>query len=167
MLIGEAQLQQRVQELGRQIARDYADHEPVVVGVLRGVVVFLADLLRAMPELRCEVDFLAISSYGSGAGVVRIEKDLERSIEGRHVLLVEDIVDTGLTLRFILRNLETRRPASLAVCTLLDKPAHRLVTLPLRYIGFSIGDVFVVGYGLDLDQRYRNLRDIWVIDPPD
>ena len=164
VLIGEALIQQRVRELGAQIAADYADKQPILIGVLRGVVVFLADLLKATNGLRCEVDFMAISSYGSGSGVVRIEKDLETSIEGRHVLLVEDIVDTGLTLRFILRNLEARRPASLAVCTLLEKQARRLVALPIRYTGFTIGDRFVVGYGLDEGQRYRNLPDLWVID---
>ncbi len=157
-------IQQRVAELGRQIADDYADRQPILIGVLRGVVVFLADLLRATGGLPCEVDFMAISSYGSGSGVVRIEKDLESSIEGRHVLLVEDVVDTGLTLRFILRNLEARRPASLAVCTLLDKQAHRLVSLPIAYTGFSVGDRFVVGYGLDDRQQYRNLPDLWVLD---
>lgn len=164
VLVGAPLLHQRVRELGAQIAADYADKRPIFIGVLRGVVVFLADLLRATNGLLCEVDFLAISSYGSGSGVVRIEKDLETSIEGRHVLLVEDIVDTGLTLRFILRNLEARRPASLVVCTLLEKQAHRLVALPIRYTGFAIGDRFVVGYGLDEKQRYRNLPDLWVID---
>ncbi|MCS6802696.1 MAG: hypoxanthine phosphoribosyltransferase [Chloroflexota bacterium] len=166
VLIGAPLIQQRVRELGKQIARDYADKCPIFIGVLRGVVVFLADLLRATDGLLCELDFMAISSYGSGSGIVRIEKDLETSIEGRHVILVEDIVDTGLTLRFILRNLEVRRPASLVVCTLLDKQAHRLVPLPIRYTGFSVGDRFVVGYGLDERQRYRNLPDLWVIDVP-
>ncbi len=167
VLFGESLILQRVREIAAQISADYAGKRPIFVGVLRGVVPFLADLVRAASDLEIELDFMAVSSYGSGSGVVRIVKDLDHSIEGRHVLLVEDVVDTGLTVRFILRNLESRRPASLNVCTLLDKQAHRLVNLPIRYTGFSIPDTFLVGYGLDDNQRYRNLRDLWAVQPED
>lgn len=158
VLLTEAQLRRRVSALGAAIAADYADLDPLLVGVLRGVIVFMADLMRAIP-IPFTVDFLAISSYGaqSQPGQVRLLKDLESNIEGRHVLFVEDMVDTGLTLHTLLRLLNERRPASLHVCTLFDKPRLRLVKLPLRYVGFELPDRYVVGYGLDYRQLYRNL----------
>lgn len=158
VLLTEAQLRRRVSALGAAIAADYAHLDPLLVGVLRGVIVFMADLMRAIP-IPFTVDFLAISSYGaqSQPGQVRLLKDLESNIEGRHVLFVEDMVDTGLTLHTLLRLLNERRPASLHVCTLFDKPRLRLVKLPLRYVGFELPDRYVVGYGLDYRQQYRNL----------
>jgi hypoxanthine phosphoribosyltransferase len=168
VLIPEAALRRRVVELGARITADYAGEAPVLVGILRGSVTFLADLLRCV-DLPVTVDFLAISSYvgRDASGVVRLLKDLDNSITARHVLLVEDIIDTGLTLSYVLRVLGTRGPASLAVCTLLNKPARRLIDQPLvRYVGFDIGDVFVVGYGLDYNQRYRNLPYIGTLRLP-
>lgn len=158
ILLTEQQIQHRVRELGAAISADYAGLDPVLVGVLRGVVLFMADLMRAVP-IPFSIDFLAITSYGAqaGPGQVRLLKDLEISIEGRHVLFVEDMVDTGLTLHTLLRLLRAREPASLHVCTLFDKPRLRLVKLPLRYVGFELPDRYVVGYGLDYRQRYRNL----------
>ena len=167
MLIDRDRLQERVRELGAAISRDYAGREPLLVGVLRGTAVFLADLLRAI-DIHVVVDFIAVSSYGPSthtSGVVRFLKDLDESIEGRDVILVEDIVDTGLTLRYILRNLRGRKPASLAICALLDKQARRLVDVEIQYKGFDIPDAFVVGYGLDYQQRYRNLPFICVLKP--
>lgn len=159
MIVGEAELRARVATLGAEIARDHAQLRPVLVGVLRGAFLFMADLVRAIP-IDLETDFIGVSSYGGGArssGQVRITSDLDRTIEGRHVLLVEDIVDTGLTLAYIRRTLEARRPAGLKVCALLDKRARRLVEVTLDYVGFSVEDVFVVGYGFDYDGLYRNL----------
>ncbi len=158
ILLTEAQIRRRVTALGGAIAADYAGLDPLLVGVLRGVIIFMADLMRAIP-IPFTVDFLAISSYGaqSSPGQVRLIKDLESHIEGRHVLFVEDMVDTGLTLHTLLRLLNERRPASLHVCTLFDKPRLRLVKLPLRYVGFELPDRYVVGYGLDYRQLYRNL----------
>ena len=168
VLITEAQLQRRVRELGGSIAADYAGRQPVLVGILRGSVMFLADLLRAI-DIPVTVDFLAISSYvgRDSSGVVRLLKDLDHSITGKHVLMVEDVIDTGLTLSYVLRVLATRAPASLGVCTLLNKPRARLVDHPLKYVGFDIPDAFVVGYGLDYNQRYRNLPFIAVLDLPE
>ncbi|HSN74170.1 MAG TPA: hypoxanthine phosphoribosyltransferase [Anaerolineae bacterium] len=164
VLLTERQIQRRVQELGAAISADYAGLDPVLVGVLRGVVLFMADLMRAVP-IPFSIDFLAITSYGAqaGPGQVRLLKDLEASIEGRHVLFVEDMVDTGLTLHTLLRMLRAREPASLHVCTLFDKPRLRLVKLPLRYVGFELPDRYVVGYGLDYRQRYRNLPFVGVL----
>lgn len=158
ILLTEQQIQQRVRELGAAISADYAGLDPVLVGVLRGVVLFIADLMRAI-TIPFTVDFLAISNYGAQPqpGMVRLLKDLEVSIEGRHVLFVEDMVDTGLTLNYLLRNLRERRPASLQVCAMFNKPRLRLMDLPLRYTGFDLPDRYVVGYGLDYRQRYRNL----------
>jgi hypoxanthine phosphoribosyltransferase len=167
ILLDRQSIQTRVRELGAAISRDYAGRAPLLVGVLRGTVVFLADLLRAI-DIHVAVDFIAITSYGPSthdSGVVRFLKDLDESIEGRDVILVEDIVDTGLTLRYILRNLRGRKPASLAICTLLDKRARRLVDVDLQYVGFEISDAFVVGYGLDYRQLYRNLPFICVLKP--
>jgi hypoxanthine phosphoribosyltransferase len=160
VLITTSKLQQRVQELGEQITRDYTGKEPVLIGVLRGVMVFIADLMRQI-SLTTSVDFLSISSYdGNGSSAVRIQKDLDLSIKGRDVILVEDIVDTGMTLKTLIDYLQTKKPASLKVCTLLDKRARRLVPVPLDYVGFEIPDEFVVGYGLDFNQRFRNLSFI-------
>jgi hypoxanthine phosphoribosyltransferase len=159
ILVTEEDLARRVRELGEQVTKDYAGKDPILIGVLKGAIFFVSDLMRAL-ELHCEVDFMAISSYGlstKSSGVVRILKDLDTSIEGRHVLIVEDIVDSGLTLQYLLRNLGARQPASLEVCALLVKPASKKVELRPRYVGFEIPDEFVVGYGLDHAERYRNL----------
>lgn len=167
MLISTEQLEQRVGELGLEISRDYADKDLVMVGVLRGAVIFIADLLRQL-EVPCEIDFMAVSSYGSSrdsSGVVRILKDLDDSITGRDVLIVEDIVDSGLTLNYLMRNLQARDPASIEVCSLLTKPERRRVEIPIRYVGFEIPNTFVVGYGLDYGQHYRNLD--YVAELPD
>jgi hypoxanthine phosphoribosyltransferase len=160
VLISASKLQQRVQELGEQITKDYAGKEPVLVGVLRGVLVFIADLMRQI-SLPTSIDLMSISSYdGNGSAAVRIQKDLDLNIKGRHVILIEDIVDTGMTLNTLIDYLQTKRPASLKVCTLLDKRARRLINVPLEYVGFEIPDEFVVGYGLDYNQRFRNLAFI-------
>ncbi len=167
VLISSARIQKRVHELGAAISRDYAGKDLLMVGVLRGVLFFMADLLRAV-TIPVSVDFMAISRYGPSErtrGVVRFVKDLEEPIEGRHVLFVEDIIDTGFTLGYILKNLRTRHPASLQVCVLLDKPRLRLIDLDIAYQGFEIPDRFVVGYGLDYRQRYRNLPFIAVLKP--
>jgi hypoxanthine phosphoribosyltransferase len=159
VLVSAADLQRRVAELGEQISRDYADRSLLLIGVLKGAVFFLSDLMRFI-DVPVEVDFMAVASYGSAtdsSGVVRILKDLDASIEGRDVLIVEDIVDSGLTLQYLMRNLGSRNPASLEVCALLTKPERRKVDLPTRYVGFEIANRFVVGYGLDLDERHRNL----------
>ena len=151
-------ISRRVRELGAEIARDYAGRTPVLVAVLKGSFVFLADLVRAIPS-PVHVDFMAVTSYSPGrrGGVVRIEKDLSLPVTGRDVLFVEDIVDTGLTLGYLLKSLRAREPASLAVCTLLDRKVRRLANLPLRYVGFEVPDRFLVGYGLDQGERLRNL----------
>lgn len=165
VLIEEDRLRARVQELGAQISRDYEGRDLILVGVLRGVLVFIADLLRAI-TIPVAVDFMAISSYGPSSetqGVVRLTKDLDEQIQGRHVLFVEDIIDTGLTLSYLLRTLRAREPASVEVCVLLDRHAHRLIDIDVAYRGFAIGDEFVVGYGLDYRQRYRNLPVIGVL----
>lgn len=167
ILLTEEQIQARVKELGQEISLDYEGKEILLIGVLRGTIVFLADLMRCI-TVPVSVDFMALSSYGQAtrtSGVVRIMKDLEESIEGKHVLLVEDFIDTGLTLRYICKNLQARRPASLKVCVMLDKPIHRLADVRVDYLGFQIPDVFVVGYGLDFRQRYRNLRFIATFEP--
>ena len=160
------ELQRRVAELGAEISRDYRDQELFMMGVLKGAVFFVADLMRNV-DVACELDFMAVSSYGSmsdSSGVVRILKDLDSSIEGKDVLIVEDIVDSGLTLNYLLRNLRARGPRSLEVCALLVKPERRKIDLPIRYVGFEIPNRFVVGYGLDLDQRFRNLPYVAAID---
>ena len=159
VLIPADRLQARVRELARQVEDDYRATGVLLVGVLKGAVFFLADLMRQI-SIPCEVDFMAVSSYGSAtdsSGVVRILKDLDTPIEGRHVLIVEDIVDSGLTLQYLMRNLGARNPASLEVCALLTKPSRRKVDLPLRFTGFEIPDRFAIGYGLDHAERYRNL----------
>ncbi|HEY3345826.1 MAG TPA: hypoxanthine phosphoribosyltransferase [Anaerolineaceae bacterium] len=167
VLISEAAIQERVRKLGESITQDYAGRSPLLVGVLKGVVFFMADLLRAV-HIPVEVDFMAVSSYSAETrshGMVRLVKDLEIPIEGRHVLFVEDMVDTGLTLNYLLGNLRMRRPASLEVCALFNKPAHRLIAIPLRYRGFDLADQFVVGYGLDYRERFRNLPFIAIPRP--
>jgi hypoxanthine phosphoribosyltransferase len=159
MIVPPDELQRRVTELAEEITHDYAGRDLFMMGVLKGAVFFVADLIRQV-DLPCELDFMAVSSYGSltdSSGVVRILKDLDVPIEGRDVLIVEDIVDSGLTLGYLLRSLRSRNPRSLEVCALLVKPQRRRVELPIRYTGFEIPNRFVVGYGLDLDQRYRNL----------
>ena len=152
-------LQHRIRELGAEISRDYADKDLLLIGVLKGAVFFLSDLMRQI-EIPCEVDFMAVASYGSStdsSGVVRILKDLDAPLEGRDVLIVEDIVDSGLTLQYLMRTLEARKPASLEVCALLTKPERLKVDLAPRYVGFEIADRFAIGYGLDIGERYRNL----------
>jgi hypoxanthine phosphoribosyltransferase len=159
VLITPAQLQERVEQIGDAINRDYLGRDLLLVGVLKGVLFFMADLLREV-KIPVEVDFLGVSSYSSESrnnGMVRLEKDLETSIEGRHVLFVEDVIDTGLTLNYLLRTLRARQPASLEVCVLFNKPKNRLIDIPLRYVGFELPDRFVVGYGLDYQEKYRNL----------
>jgi hypoxanthine phosphoribosyltransferase len=158
-LVSSEELRRRVAELGLEVSADYGDRELVMVGILKGAVLFLADLMRHL-TVPCEVDFMAVSSYGSqtdSSGVVRILKDLDAPIEGRHVLIVEDIIDSGLTLQYLMRNLKARRPASLEVCALLTKPERLRVDLSPRYVGFKIPNRFAIGYGLDHAQRYRNL----------
>jgi hypoxanthine phosphoribosyltransferase len=154
-------IRERVAQIGAQITQDYAGRSPILVGVLKGSVMFMADLVRHI-DLPVRVDFMAISSYGEGgrSGVVRILKDLSEPIEGEDVILVEDIIDTGLTVTYLLTNLRARKPRSLEVCTLLDKSVRRIIEVPIRYEGFDIPDEFVVGYGLDHQGRYRNLRSI-------
>jgi hypoxanthine phosphoribosyltransferase len=169
VLVPAEELQRRIRELGTEISRDYEDRDLIMIGVLKGAVLFLADLMREL-TVPCEVDFMAVSSYGSAtdsSGVVRILKDLDSSIEGRNVLIVEDIIDSGLTLQYLLRNLRARNPASLEVCALLTKPDRRRVELPIRYVGFEIPNRYVIGYGLDYAQRYRNLDCVAVLNERD
>ena len=158
-LVSSEDLQRRIGELGAEISRDYDGRDLVMVGVLKGAVLFLADLMRHL-TVPCEIDFMAVSSYGSetdSSGVVRILKDLDAPIEGRDVLIVEDIIDSGLTLHYLMKNLRARNPRTLEVCALLTKPERRRVDLPIRYVGFEIPNRFAIGYGLDHAQRYRNL----------
>ncbi|HEU0022980.1 MAG TPA: hypoxanthine phosphoribosyltransferase [Thermoleophilaceae bacterium] len=166
ILVQRDELAHRVRELAKEISGDYADRELLLVGVLKGAVFFLSDLMRHL-EAKCEVDFMAVSSYGSStdsSGVVRILKDLDVSIEGRDVLIVEDIVDSGLTLSYLMRTLQARNPASLEVCALLTKPERRKVDLPIRYVGFEIPNRFAIGYGLDHGERFRNLPYVAVLE---
>jgi hypoxanthine phosphoribosyltransferase len=165
ILVQRDELAHRVRELAGEISRDYAGRELLLVGVLKGAVFFLSDLMRHL-DADCELDFMAVSSYGSAtdsSGVVRILKDLDISIEGRDVLIVEDIVDSGLTLSYLMRTLQARDPASLEVCALLTKPERRKVDLPIRYVGFEIPNRFAIGYGLDHLERYRNLPFVAVL----
>jgi len=172
-LIGETlveadALSERVRELGAEVSRDYEGRDLLLVGVLKGAVFFLSDLMRHL-TVPCEVDFMAVASYGSStdsSGVVRILKDLDIPIEGREVLIVEDIVDSGLTLSYLLRTLKARNPKSLEVCALLTKPERRKVDLPIRYVGFEIPNRFAIGYGLDHAERYRNLPYVAVLADP-
>ena len=165
VLIEEDALQERVAALGQELSADYADRDLLLIGVLKGAVFCMADLMRHI-TVPCEVDFMAISSYGAStdsSGVVRILKDLDINIEGRDVLVVEDIIDSGLTLSYLMRNLEARGPESLEICALLTKPDRREMDVPVRYIGFEIPDRFVIGYGLDFAERYRNLPYVAVL----
>jgi len=160
-------IQQRVIELGQAISRDYVGKNPVLVGALKGVLCFMADLIRAI-TIPIEVDLIAISSYSQEArqkGLVRMVKDLDLPITGRHVLFVEDVIDTGLTLNYLINSLRARQPASIEVCVLFDKNQHRLIDLPIRYKGFELPDYFVVGYGLDYHERFRNLPFVGILKP--
>jgi hypoxanthine phosphoribosyltransferase len=167
VLIEEDTLRRRVAELGEEISADYEGRDLLLIGVLKGAVFFMADLMRHL-SVPCEVDFMAISSYGAAtdsSGVVRILKDLDINIERREVLVVEDIIDSGLTLSYLMRNLEARDPASLEICALMTKPERREIDVPVRYVGFEIPNRFVIGYGLDFAERYRNLPYVGVLDP--
>jgi hypoxanthine phosphoribosyltransferase len=167
ILIGAQELQTRITELGVEISRDYAGRDLLLVGVLKGAVFFMADLMREL-TVPCEIDFMAISSYGAGtdsSGVVRILKDLDINISGRDVLVVEDIIDSGLTLSYLVRSLKARKPATVEICALLTKPERREVDVPVAYVGFEIPNRFVIGYGLDFDERYRNLPYVAVLHP--
>ena len=166
ILIDEQKIENRVREIGAQITADYKDKDLVVIGILKGAVLFMADLIKKI-NVPLSIDFMAVSSYGKStrsSGIVRILKDLDEEIEGKDVLIVEDIVDTGLTLKFLAENILSRNPKSLKVCCLLDKPSRRKVAVSVDYVGFEIPDEFVVGYGLDYDQKYRNIPFIGVIE---
>ena len=167
VLITSREIEDKVREIGARITEDYRGEKPLLIGILRGAVVIMSDLMRHI-DLQCELDFMDISSYGTGtssSGVVRILKDLEEDITDRHVLIVEDIIDTGLTLSYLMRSLQARKPASLEICALLSKPSRRRADLDVRYLGFEVPDEFVVGYGLDYAGAYRNLPDICVLKP--
>jgi hypoxanthine phosphoribosyltransferase len=167
VLISSKEIEDKVREIGARITKDYRGEKPLLIGILRGAVVVMSDLMRNI-DLQCELDFMDISSYGTGtssSGVVRILKDLEEDITNRHVLIVEDIIDTGLTLSYLMRSLHARKPASLEICALLSKPSRRRAELDVRYLGFEVPDEFVVGYGLDYAGAYRNLPDICVLKP--
>ena len=164
-LVSQEDIAQKVAEMGEQLSADYVDKNLVVVGILKGAVVFLSDLIWQI-KIPLYLDFMAVSSYGSStesSGVVRILKDLDNSIEGKDVLIVEDIVDSGLTLKYLLENLQARRPNSVKVCTLLDKQARRTIPIDIQYSGFTIPDEFAVGYGLDYNNKYRNLPGVYVL----
>ena len=167
ILITSEEIGARVRELGQQITNDYAGQEILMIGVLRGAVIFMADLARSIKR-PMDIDFMAISSYGlatNSSGVVRIIKDLEEVVEGRHILIIEDIIDSGLTLNYLVDNIKSRKPASVRICTLLSKPDRRKVNVTVDYNGFIIPDHFVVGYGLDYAGKYRNLPFIGVLKP--
>lgn len=167
VLISPQEIQERVAEIGQMISRDYIGRNPLLVGVLKGVLFFMADLLREI-SIPVEMDFIAVSSYTPETrdlGYVRMVKDLDIPIGNRHVLFVEDVIDTGMTLNYILQNLEMRQPASLDVCVLFNKPVHRLIDIPIKYKGFDLPDQFVVGYGLDHREKYRNLPFIGLLNP--
>lgn len=167
ILITQQEIEAKVSEMGARISKDYAGSELLVVGILKGAAIFMSDLVRAI-SIPVAFDFMAVSSYGAStesSGIVRIIKDLEQSIEGRHVLIVEDVVDTGLTLSYLVENLKSRNPASLKLCSLLDKPSRRKVPVKAEYLGFEIPDEFAVGYGLDYSERFRNLPYVAVLKP--
>ncbi|MBP2634282.1 MAG: hpt [Firmicutes bacterium] len=167
ILFSEEELANRIKELGEAITKDYAGKEILMIGVLRGAVIFMADLARSI-NLPVAIDFMAVSSYGastSSSGVVRILKDLDEDVENKHVLIVEDIIDSGLTLNYLMDNLWSRKPASIKICTLLNKPDRRKADVPIAYNGFTIPDYFVVGYGLDFAEKYRNFPFIGVLKP--
>jgi len=166
ILISEEEIQDRVVKIGREITQDYEGRIPLFVGILRGAAIFHADLIRNV-ELKLKVDFISVSSYGAAtktSGQVQLIKDLESSIEGEDVIIVEDIIDTGLTIQYLLRNLQSRNPASLRICSLLSKPSRRKVEVPIHYLGFEIPDEFAVGYGLDFNQKFRNLPFIGILN---
>ena len=163
ILVSSEQIEQKVKEIGKEITEDYKGKELMLVGILKGAAIFMADLARSI-EIPVTMDFMAVSSYGSStksSGVVRIIKDLDSNIEGKHILIVEDIIDTGLTLNYITDNLNKRGASSVKICTLLDKPERRKVDVPVDYRGFVIPDEFVIGYGIDYAEKYRNLPDIF------
>jgi hypoxanthine phosphoribosyltransferase len=167
ILIEQEPLQARIAELGQEISREYEGRDLLLVGVLKGAVFFMADLMREL-SIPCEIDFMAISSYGAAtdsSGVVRILKDLDANIAGRDVLVVEDIIDSGLTLSYLMRSLKARKPASLEICALLTKPERREIEVPVKFVGFEIPNKFVIGYGLDFAERYRNLPYVAVLHP--
>jgi hypoxanthine phosphoribosyltransferase len=167
VLIEQEPLQARIAELGAEVSREYEGRDLLLVGVLKGAVFFMADLMREL-TIPCEIDFMAISSYGAAtdsSGVVRILKDLDTNIAGRDVLVVEDIIDSGLTLSYLMRSLKARKPASLEICALLTKPERREIDVPVRFVGFEIPNKFVIGYGLDFAERYRNLPYVAVLHP--
>ena len=167
ILLTQEEIQKRIAEMGEEISRDYAGREPVIVGVLKGCFVFMADLMRAI-SVPCSVDFMAVSSYGSAtssSGAVEINKDLGQDIQDRDVLIVEDILDSGVTLNYLTGYLRNRKPASIAIATLLDKPSRRKADVYARYTGFEVPDAFVVGYGLDYAEKYRNLPYIGILKP--
>lgn len=162
VILTEERIQRRVSELGEQLTIDYKDKEPLCIGILKGAIMFIADLIRCI-SLPLQVDFMAVSSYGSttrSSGIVRILKDLDEDIKDRHVLIIEDVLDTGLTLNYLIKNLKSRQPASLEICSLLVKKEKQTSGLKPRYVGFHIPDIYVVGYGLDFNEKYRNLRFI-------
>ncbi|MFO7152717.1 MAG: hypoxanthine phosphoribosyltransferase [Bacillota bacterium] len=166
ILITEEEIKKKLKELGEKITQDYRDKDDVlIVGVLKGAVLFIADLIRHI-DLPVKLDFMAVSSYGAStesSGIVRILKDLDQDVEGKNILIVEDIIDSGLTLSYLYNMLKSRKPASIKICTLLDKPSRRKVRIPVDYLGFEIPDYFVVGYGLDYDEKYRNLPFIGIL----
>ena len=167
IILTEEQIQKRVKELGAEISKDYAGKTPLVVCILKGSVLFFSDLIKEI-SIQINLDFMAVSSYGSAtisSGEVKMIKDLDSSIENRHVIIVEDIVDTGHTLSYLIKNLNARMPASVKVCTLLDKQCRRVVDISPDYIGFEVGDHFVVGYGLDYDEGYRHVPEVGVLKP--
>ena len=167
ILLTESDIHARVEELGRQISRDYAGREPLFVGVLKGCFIFMADLIRSV-DLHCTMDFMAVSSHGDGTtttGAVKINKDLSRDIAGQDVIIVEDILDSGVTLSYLKQYLSVRKPASISIVTLLDKPSRRKADIRADYAGFEVEDAFVVGYGLDYAEKYRNLPYIGILKP--
>ncbi len=166
VLITEEELKTRIRELGQELTRDYADKKPVFVGILKGVVVFFGEMIRQVP-IFCETDFMSVSSYDGTdtTGVITIKKDLDTDIRGRHVVILEDIVDSGLTLSKVVQMLREREPASLKICTLMDKPERRKVAVPVDYVGFTIPNEFVVGFGLDFNEEYRNLPYVGILKP--
>ena len=167
VLLSEAQIQARITELGAELAADYADKKPIFVGVLKGVVVFFADMVRAVP-IPCQFDFMCVSSYGAGtqsSGVIQLKKDISTDLAGRHAVILEDILDSGLTLRYTVDHLLAKGPASLRICTFLDKPERRRAQVEADYVGFTIPNLFVVGYGLDYDEEYRNLPYVGILKP--
>ena len=167
VLLSEEQIAARIRELGAQLSRDYEGKDPVFVGVLKGCFVFMADLMRSV-DIQCTMDFMAVSSYGAGtntSGAVKINKDLNEDISGRHIVIVEDILDSGVTLNYLRGYLMNRKPASITIVTLLDKPARRKADIAADLCGFQVPDEFVVGYGLDYDEKYRNLPFIGVLKP--